>query len=86
MRSVIQMGGGKFSGMVLVKKINIFILALGQISCVWKFFADVSSCHSFQVQGLEISSFLDMKLKLNCQFNSKMVMKLNINTRHYQLP
>ena len=36
-------------------------------------------------QGLEISSFLDMKLKLNCQFNSKMVMKLNMNNRHYQL-
>ena len=36
-------------------------------------------------QGLEISSFLDMKLKSNCQFNSKMVMKLNMNNCHYQL-
>ena len=36
-------------------------------------------------QGLEISSFLDMKLKLNCQFNSKMVMELNMNNHHYHL-
>ena len=47
------MGGeGKFSGMVLVKTINIFILVLGQISRVCipeKFFADMSSCCSFWV-------------------------------------
>ena len=61
-----------FFGIVVTRELGLYFLLHSPI------------IFSFE-QGLEISSFLDMKLKLNCQFNSKMVMKLNMNNHHYQL-